>query len=122
VTELCTGGELYDRVVEKTMSDEGHFSEYDAARIMRNILDAIAYCHEEKHIVHRDLKPEKYVIYIYVFRCCLCCLLPSFFSVVETDYTYKCLPYFMFVCSFVPLKTKKFLAAESTRRLPRKDY
>jgi serine/threonine protein kinase len=55
VTELCTGGELYDRVVEKTRSPEGHFSEFDAARILRNILLGIRYCHEEKHIVHRDL-------------------------------------------------------------------
>ena len=59
VTELCTGGELYDKVIEKTNSEEGHFSEYDAGRIIRNILDAIAYCHDVKNIVHRDLKPEK---------------------------------------------------------------
>jgi serine/threonine protein kinase len=56
VTELCTGGELYDRVVDKTLSNE-HFSEYDAARIIRNILSAIGYIHS-KGIVHRDLKPE----------------------------------------------------------------
>lgn len=62
VTELCTGGELYDRVVEKTQSPEGHFSEYDAARIIRNILDAIAYCHNVKQIVHRDLKPENFLL------------------------------------------------------------
>ncbi len=55
VTELCTGGELYDRVVEKTRSKEGHFSEFCAARILRNILSGIRYCHEEKNIVHRDL-------------------------------------------------------------------
>jgi serine/threonine protein kinase len=53
VTELCVGGELYDRVVEKTMSDEKHFSEYDAARIIRNILEAIQYCHDEKGVAHR---------------------------------------------------------------------
>ena len=47
------GGELYDRVVEKTLSEEGHFSEYDAARIMRNILEAIQYCHDVKGIAHR---------------------------------------------------------------------
>ena len=55
ITELCTGGELYDRVVEKTHSPEGHFSEFCAARIIRNILSGIQYCHEEKNIVHRDL-------------------------------------------------------------------
>ncbi|VEU35976.1 unnamed protein product [Pseudo-nitzschia multistriata] len=62
VTELCTGGELYDRVVEKTNSPEGHFSEFCAARIIRNILSGIRYCHEEKDIVHRDLKPENFLL------------------------------------------------------------
>ena len=55
VNEYCSGGELYDRVVEKTQSKEGHFSEYSAARIIKNILSAIRYCHDDKHIVHRDL-------------------------------------------------------------------
>ena len=45
VTELCSGGELYDRVLDKTLSDEQHFSEYDAARITRNILSALEYIH-----------------------------------------------------------------------------
>lgn len=62
ITELCTGGELYDRVVAKTHSPEGHFSEFDAARILRNVLSGIRYCHEEKHIVHRDLKPENFLL------------------------------------------------------------
>jgi calcium-dependent protein kinase len=62
VTELCTGGELYDRVIEKAQSPEKHFSEMDAARIIRNILDAIRYIHDEKHIVHRDLKPENFLL------------------------------------------------------------
>jgi calcium-dependent protein kinase len=61
VTELCTGGELYDRVVEKAESEEKHFEERDAARIIRDILDAIAYCHDH-HIVHRDLKPENFLL------------------------------------------------------------
>ncbi len=56
ITELCTGGELFDRIIEKTQSDEGHFSERDAANLVRCILDAIAYCHDKKGIVHRDLK------------------------------------------------------------------
>ena len=55
VSELCSGGELYDRVIEKTKSKEGHFSEFTAARIIKNILSAIQYCHDEKQIVHRDL-------------------------------------------------------------------
>jgi len=61
VTELCTGGELFDRIIAKTKSSEGHFSEHDAACLVRDILDAIAYCHDNKGIVHRDLKPENFL-------------------------------------------------------------
>lgn len=61
ITELCTGGELFDRIIAKTQSPEGHFSEKDAANLIRDILDAIAYCHDEKQIVHRDLKPENFL-------------------------------------------------------------
>eukprot|EP00934_Nitzschia_sp_Nitz4_P002062 Nitzschia sp. Nitz4//scaffold104_size75438//32713//33162//NITZ4_005657-RA/size75438-protein2genome-gene-0.73-mRNA-1//1//CDS//3329532389//2062//frame0 len=62
VTELCTGGELYDKVVEKAESFEGHFSEEDAALLVWDILDAIRYCHDELNIVHRDLKPENFLL------------------------------------------------------------
>eukprot|EP00744_Colponema_vietnamica_P001930 GILI01003122.1.p1 GENE.GILI01003122.1~~GILI01003122.1.p1 ORF type:complete len:325 (+),score=117.91 GILI01003122.1:112-1086(+) len=52
VMELMTGGELFDRIVQKE-----HYSEKEAADTIRPIVDAIRYCH--KHgIVHRDLKPE----------------------------------------------------------------
>jgi len=60
VTELCTGGELFDRIIAKSSSPEGHYSEHDAASIIKAILDAIAYCHS-KEIVHRDLKPENFL-------------------------------------------------------------
>lgn len=60
ITELCSGGELFDRIIAKTQSSEGHFSEHDAAVLVRDILDAIKYCHE-KGIVHRDLKPENFL-------------------------------------------------------------
>lgn len=61
ITELYTGGELYDRIMAKTESAEGHFSEKDAAKLVRKILGAIAYCHDVKQIVHRDLKPENFL-------------------------------------------------------------
>lgn len=52
VLELMTGGELFDRVVEKD-----HFSEQEAANTIRPIVDALRYCHT-MGVVHRDLKPE----------------------------------------------------------------
>ena len=52
VTELCEGGELFDRIVASH-----HFSEKNAKETMRALLGAINYCHQNK-IVHRDLKPE----------------------------------------------------------------
>ncbi|XP_069748889.1 calcium/calmodulin-dependent protein kinase type IV isoform X4 [Narcine bancroftii] len=52
VLELVTGGELFDRIVER-----GYYSEKDAADVVRQILEAVAYLHENG-IVHRDLKPE----------------------------------------------------------------
>jgi len=61
ITELCTGGELFDRIIAKTQSEEGHFSERDAANLIWCILDGIRYCHDVQQIVHRDLKPENFL-------------------------------------------------------------
>mmetsp|Transcript_22889 Transcript_22889/g.34848 ORF Transcript_22889/g.34848 Transcript_22889/m.34848 type:complete len:403 (-) Transcript_22889:68-1276(-) len=61
VTDLCEGGELFDKIVEKSSSDNDDgaacFAEDDAARIMYQILDAVSYMHK-RGVVHRDLKPE----------------------------------------------------------------
>ena len=56
VSELCTGGELFDFITQ-----QGHLSEVLAAEIMRQLLSAVTYCHEH-HIVHRDLKPENLLL------------------------------------------------------------
>ncbi|CAN0499286.1 unnamed protein product, partial [Ectocarpus sp. 12 AP-2014] len=61
VTELCTGGELFDRILEKTESEEGRYSERDAMTLVTKMLSAIAYCHDEHNICHRDLKPENFL-------------------------------------------------------------
>ena len=47
-----TGGELFDRIVEK-----GSYTEKDAADLIKQVLSAVNYMHESG-VVHRDLKPE----------------------------------------------------------------
>lgn len=56
VLELVTGGELFDQIVSR-----GMYSERDAANIVRQILEAVAYMHENG-IAHRDLKPENLLL------------------------------------------------------------
>jgi len=55
VTELCTGGELFERIVHK-----GRFTEQEAAEIMEKILSAISFLHN-LGICHRDIKPENFM-------------------------------------------------------------
>jgi len=56
VMELVTGGELFDKIVEK-----GSYSEADAATVVRQIVSAVQYLHGIG-IVHRDLKPENLLL------------------------------------------------------------
>jgi serine/threonine protein kinase len=49
VMELCSGGDLYQR---------DPYTEVEAARIIGNILSAIAFMHS-KNVTHRDLKVRK---------------------------------------------------------------
>ncbi|CAN1811118.1 Calcium-dependent protein kinase 21 [Linum perenne] len=55
VMELCAGGELFDRIITK-----GHYSEKDAAKICREIVNVVHVCHF-MGIMHRDLKPENFL-------------------------------------------------------------
>ncbi|XP_033470762.2 calcium/calmodulin-dependent protein kinase type 1D [Epinephelus lanceolatus] len=52
IMQLVSGGELFDRIVEK-----GFYTEKDASTLIRQVLDAVNYLHK-MGIVHRDLKPE----------------------------------------------------------------
>ena len=47
MTQLATGGELFDRICEK-----GKFTEKDAAETIRQVLDAVNYLHDN-NVVHR---------------------------------------------------------------------
>lgn len=55
VMELCTGGELFDRILNK-----GHYTERKAAELARTIVGVVEACHS-LGVMHRDLKPEKFL-------------------------------------------------------------
>eukprot|EP00421_Protoceratium_reticulatum_P068336 CAMPEP_0168415366 /NCGR_PEP_ID=MMETSP0228-20121227/30197_1 /TAXON_ID=133427 /ORGANISM="Protoceratium reticulatum, Strain CCCM 535 (=CCMP 1889)" /LENGTH=457 /DNA_ID=CAMNT_0008429177 /DNA_START=9 /DNA_END=1379 /DNA_ORIENTATION=- len=55
VMELCTGGDLYQR-----LSSEGPFPEAGAAVIMQQILRPVCYMHQQR-VCHRDVKPENFL-------------------------------------------------------------
>ena len=54
--ELCHGGELHNRIV-----DRQQYSERDAAVVMRQLAGVIQVC-QKKGILHRDLKPENILL------------------------------------------------------------
>ncbi|XP_059318068.1 calcium-dependent protein kinase 29-like [Lycium ferocissimum] len=56
VMELCSGGELFDRITAK-----GNYSEKEAATIGRQIVNVVQACHF-MGVMHRDLKPENFLM------------------------------------------------------------
>uniref|UniRef100_A0A671NGL6 Calcium/calmodulin-dependent protein kinase type 1D-like n=1 Tax=Sinocyclocheilus anshuiensis TaxID=1608454 RepID=A0A671NGL6_9TELE len=57
VMELVSGGELFDRIL-----DRGVYTEKDASHVIKQVLEAVSYLHQNS-IVHRDLKPENLLYY-----------------------------------------------------------
>ncbi|KAH7291458.1 hypothetical protein KP509_29G017700 [Ceratopteris richardii] len=55
VMELCSGGELFDHILQR-----GHYSERKAAQLMRTIVQVVEACHS-LGVMHRDLKPENFL-------------------------------------------------------------
>jgi len=49
VTQLATGGELFDRICE-----QGRFTEKDASQTIRQVLEAVDYLHDN-NVVHRGI-------------------------------------------------------------------
>jgi calcium/calmodulin-dependent protein kinase I len=56
VTEKMMGGELLDRVVQKTF-----YNEKEARDTCKILFEAMTYCHSHR-IAHRDLKPENLLL------------------------------------------------------------
>ncbi|KVH92018.1 Calcium-binding EF-hand [Cynara cardunculus var. scolymus] len=52
VLELCSGGELFDRIVTQE-----RYSEAEAAKVVQQIASGLAALHKA-NVIHRDLKPE----------------------------------------------------------------
>ena len=58
VTEKMMGGELFDRVVQKS-----YYNEEEARDVCKILFDAMKYCHDHE-VAHRDLKPESLLLMV----------------------------------------------------------
>ena len=56
ITEKMLGGELFDRIVQKS-----YYNAKEARDTCKILFQAMAYCHKHK-VAHRDLKPENLLL------------------------------------------------------------
>jgi hypothetical protein len=67
ISELCTGGELYDHLIKAET-----YTQEMAATVFKQMVTAVNFCHAHG-IVHRDLKLENFIITgECVMRACAC--------------------------------------------------
>ncbi|XP_039068373.1 calcium-dependent protein kinase 20-like [Hibiscus syriacus] len=55
VMELCAGGELFDRIIQR-----GHYTERKAIKLARIMIGVVQACHS-LGVMHRELKPENFL-------------------------------------------------------------
>jgi serine/threonine protein kinase len=96
VTEKMMGGELFDRIVQKS-----YYNEKEARDTCVILFRAMQYCHSKK-VAHRDLKPEnllltvRFTVVLYrllrLVSTIACCA--SFRSSLARKLTYLSIPLF----------------------------
>lgn len=62
ITDLCTGGELFQRVYYTLTNNPEAYTEKEVSKIFKQIISALHYCHSQG-IPHRDLRPEN-ILYL----------------------------------------------------------
>ena len=86
VTEKMLGGELFDRIVQKS-----YYNEKEARDTCVVLFEAMRYCHSKK-VAHRDLKPENLLLQVrgWFLRCIIC---PSCLYFTQEIFTpFSCSP------------------------------
>ena len=58
VTEKMSGGELFDRIVQKS-----YYNEKEARDVCKILFEAMRFCHSH-NVAHRDLKPENLLLFV----------------------------------------------------------